>query len=179
MNDSIFFELDLFVNAFVLGIILIFAYDLLRIFRRIVKHKKMAVALEDTIYWIISGFVVFIMLYEYNDGIIRWFAVAGVAIGMFLYNISISKFIVKYVSLGADKIIKVISRILRILFKPVYLCIKSSIKLLKKTAKKIKIKQEAKKEARKQAEQQADGEKNKNDKKQERGKSKEKKKKHK
>lgn len=140
MNSAILVEIEFFFNAFILGLILIIAYDIIKIFRNIVKHSKILEAVEDTIYWIMAGFVVFIMLYNNNDGAIRWFAIAGVTSGMFLYNISLSKFVVKYISLILNKIIKFIKKILKILFKPIILLVKMWFKLLKKLCKSIKMK---------------------------------------
>ena len=139
MSSAIGIELRLFFNAFLLGVMLIFLYDFLRIFRNIINHRKNYIAVEDTIYWIIAGFIVFVMLYHNNDGIIRWFAIAGVTLGMFLYNFSISKIIVKYVSI-------VLNKIINILFTPLIRISKKIINLLKKKLKSIKMKQREKKE---------------------------------
>lgn len=153
MSSAISFEIRLFFNAFLLGVILIFLYDFLRIFRRVVKHSRTSEAIEDTIYWIISGFVVFVMLYHNNNGVIRWFVIAGITLGMFLYNISISKFFVKYVSIVIIKILKLLSKVINIIVKPIkfvsnriYLQFKKLIKVLKNRSKSIKMKQKTKKQ---------------------------------
>ncbi len=152
MSNLIGVEVRLFLDTFLLGVLLIFLYDIIRIFRCVIKHTKTWEAVEDTIYWIIAGFIVFIMLYHNNDGVIRWFAIAGVGAGMFLYNISVSKFVVKYVSLVINKMIKIIGKVLKILFKPIVhvlrqlsLSLKKLIKLLKNSYKTFKMKKKQKK----------------------------------
>lgn len=146
MSPSIGIEVRLFFQAFLLGVSLIFLYDFIRIFRNIIKHSKTHEAVEDTIFWIIAGFIVFIMLYQNNDGVIRWFAIAGVSAGMFLYHISISKIFVKYVSMALNKIIRILLKPLAWIFKGISKCVKKLIKVLKKLYKLIKIKRKGKQE---------------------------------
>lgn len=153
MSSAIGFEIRLFFDAFLLGVILIFFYDFIRIFRRVIKHSKISEAIEDTIYWIISGFIVFVMLYHNNNGVIRWFVIAGITLGMLLYNISISKIFVKYVSIVIIKILKLLSKVINVIIKPIkfvfngiFLQFKKLIKVLKNRSKSIKMKQKAKKQ---------------------------------
>ena len=59
--------------------------DGIRIFRRVIPHGTVAVALEDILYWLICGISIFRMLYVENSGAIRGFAIAAVVLGMLLY----------------------------------------------------------------------------------------------
>ncbi len=77
-------ELQLFARAFLWGIILALLYDLLRCLRRLIRHGNFALAIEDLLYWIGCGMLVFRMLYEENSGAIRGFAIAAVILGMLL-----------------------------------------------------------------------------------------------
>ena len=71
VSENIFQELDFFAVSFALGILLVLIYDCLRIFRRLVRHGTMWISLEDLLYWIFTAFVIFAMLYQKNDGLIR------------------------------------------------------------------------------------------------------------
>lgn len=78
-----------------LGAILFLLYDGLRIFRRIMPHGTLAVGLEDFFYWLICTAAVFVLIYRENDGMARGFAFGGLLIGMALYYLTLSRFIVK------------------------------------------------------------------------------------
>lgn len=85
MSEGILFELQFFSKAFLLGIVMMISYDVVRIFRRIIPHGTAAVAVEDILYWLICGVCIFRMLYVENSGAIRGFAIAAVVLGMLLY----------------------------------------------------------------------------------------------
>ena len=70
-------------------------YDVLRIFRRIVPHKLWLVGGEDLIFWIGSAAALFAMLYRENSGYIRGFVIGGVLVGMLIYNLIFSAWVVK------------------------------------------------------------------------------------
>lgn len=101
-----------------LGIAITFVYDCLRIFRRVFVHGIFWVSLEDMIYWIFVAFSVFYMLYYENDGAFRWFAVFGMILGMFLFNKTLSPFLVKYISLLLLRVKKMTGKLSAFLTKP-------------------------------------------------------------
>ena len=49
-----------------------FAYDVLRLFRRLVRHGRFAVDIEDILYWTICFLLSFTLLYYGNNGVIRF-----------------------------------------------------------------------------------------------------------
>lgn len=126
MSLSISVELYLICKAVLLGVFLRFIYDLFRISRRVFRRNAVVVGIEDTIYWVAVGICVFILMYDFNGGSMRIHAFLFVALGMLLYGVSLSAFIVKYISLLLLKI-KLIT-----------------LKLLKKLLKKVKIKKKSK-----------------------------------
>lgn len=121
VSESIFHELDFFAVSFLLGIVLVLAYDCLRIFRRLVRHGNVWISIEDLCYWIVTAFVIFAMLYQKNDGLIRGFSIGGIVIGMLLYNQLISRYTVKYIVLFLEKIIHLVQKVCRFVFTPVRL----------------------------------------------------------
>ena len=52
-------------------------------------------AVEDAFYWILCAIGIFAMLYQENDGLLRWFVLGGVAIGMLLENALISPWVIR------------------------------------------------------------------------------------
>ena len=77
-------ELQFFARAFLWGVFLALLYDFIRLFRCLVRHGTLALAVEDILYWLACGILIFRMLYEENSGAIRGFAIAAVILGMLL-----------------------------------------------------------------------------------------------
>ncbi len=118
VSQSILKELDFFAVSFLLGILLMFVYDILRIFRQVARHGSAWMALEDLSYWIMVAFVSFSMLYLKNDGLIRGFAIGGIALGMFLYNQLISRHTVPHIVRVLKKILHMAGRLCHFLLTP-------------------------------------------------------------
>ncbi len=84
MSARIVGELEFFAKAFVWGIFITLVYDGLRLFRQMVHHGNVWVALEDLLYWVVYALLLFRMMYLENDGMIRGFALLAVLLGMLL-----------------------------------------------------------------------------------------------
>lgn len=130
MSEMIFQEVDFFIASFLWGIFLLVVYDGLRIFRRTLIHSKGAVALEDMLFWLVSGLLVFRMMYEKNDGTIRGTAFLSIGLGMVIYHYAVSPYIVKW---GYNLIGKPIKKICSIFHKGLKKIKKTVKLLLKKT----------------------------------------------
>lgn len=95
MSDTIIREWYLLWYAVGTGFGFAFAYDLIRLFRCFFRHGRVLVDLEDLLYWTGCFFASFTLLYYGNHGVIRFFAVLGAALGMYLYSITLGRFLVK------------------------------------------------------------------------------------
>ena len=95
MSRNIIADLDLWLVSITAGVCMAFAYDILRLFRRLVRHGRLAVDVEDLLYWVICFFASFTILYYGNNGVIRFVAVLGAALGMLLYSVTIGRIFVK------------------------------------------------------------------------------------
>ena len=118
MSQDILVELNFLFHSFLMGIAITAVYDVFLILRRLIKHSLLLISLEDLLFWIGCAIGVFMMLYEENNGILRWFAVLGAAIGMILYKVSISNFIVHIMSTVIGRIFHVLFQLLRLICKP-------------------------------------------------------------
>lgn len=116
MSSTIGWEAQFWLYAAALGACLLFLYDCFRIVRRVFPHKTAAVGIEDVVYWLVSGVFIFRMLYRFNNGIIRWFAVFGMLVGMVLYHLTISVPFVKHLSRWLGRFCRWIWRPIRCLF---------------------------------------------------------------
>ena len=82
VSGTIAREAGLLAVSFLFGIALMLLYDMVRIFRHMKKHGTVFMAAEDILYWLICAIGIFAMLYRENDGLLRWFVLGGVALGM-------------------------------------------------------------------------------------------------
>lgn len=98
MGEFIVAEARLFLESAYYGMILGITYDVLRILRRIIKHRNTIVYIEDYLFWVAWGVILFSLIFNYNDGVIRGYVFAGVLTGALMYIYGISRYIVKYIS---------------------------------------------------------------------------------
>lgn len=118
MSSQIVEETLFLYHSVLLGVFVAVIYDIIRIFRRVVSHNRFFISLEDILYWVFCAWEVFYLLYKESSGVLRWFAILGIALGMFLYMISISRFVVHFISKIINKFLDVVGRIIGILFTP-------------------------------------------------------------
>ncbi len=79
-------EVRLLGVSLVMGVWLMILYDMLRVFRAVLPHGTLAVNLEDLVYFVYCGFQTFDLLYVYQNGTIRFYAVGAIGLGMILYE---------------------------------------------------------------------------------------------
>lgn len=101
------------VHSFRLGIHVTFIYDIIRIFRRVVTHRKALVSVEDFCFWVYCGVEIFRLMHRESNGVLRWYAVAGALIGMLLYRKIASRLLIKYAVKGLTKAVKLFRMILK------------------------------------------------------------------
>jgi len=118
MSQDILAELNFLFDSFLMGIMITAAYDVFLILRRLVRHSLLMVSLEDLLYWIGCAVGVFMMLYEENNGVLRWFAILGAGVGMILYKVSISEYIIDIMSTVIGWIFHIFFQCLRGICRP-------------------------------------------------------------
>lgn len=118
MSDAITKEIQFFFHAALSGVLLSAVYDVFRILRRVHSHGNVWVAIEDFFYWIASALYISYVLMKENNGIIRWFFVLGILLGMLIYNFTIGRYLVPFISKIINKILDVVGKMLKIVLKP-------------------------------------------------------------
>ena len=113
MSDTIISEWHFWIAAIATGAVMAFAYDLLRLFRRLVRHGRLWVDAEDLLFWTLCFFASFTLLYYGNNGVIRFAAVLGAGAGMLAYELTFGKIFVKYSYLLLNKIFTPICGIIK------------------------------------------------------------------
>ena len=128
-------ENEFLFHALYMGIFLTFVYDLFRIFRRVVPHNGFFISMEDLFFWVYCGEEVFLLMYHESDGTLRWFAVLGAMVGMFLYRKLISPFFVKYTSLALCRLLKFLEKVLHFLSRPIVFLLRKTGNGMKRTGR--------------------------------------------
>ena len=110
MSPDITLEIYFLFHSFLMGILITVLYDILRILRRMIRHNILAVSVEDFLYWTACFGLSFTLLYYGNNGVIRFAAVLGAAVGMLFYALTAGRFFVKWCYFVIDR---TIGRLLR------------------------------------------------------------------
>ncbi len=138
MSREIVQELTFFTHSVLIGLVITFVYDWIRVLRRLFKHGTLLMSVEDLLFWLACGIGVFYMLYRENNGTLRWFAVLGAAVGMFFYKMIVRDSFVNIMSTCLHKIMWFVFRVLQIVLKPVKRLISAEKTFVLYTGKKLK-----------------------------------------
>lgn len=106
LEEFIASELRFLVWTILCGGLLGLTYGLLRVFRHFVKHHRFVVGIEDLFFWIFAAIVMFSVILVANNGMVRWFSVAGMTIGMIIVS-TVLKYIGKGITIIVNKAGKV------------------------------------------------------------------------
>lgn len=95
MSQTIRMEAELLILSVLTGAVLMALYDMLRIFRLLLRHNWVWTGIEDLCYWFLAGISTFYLLYRENDGGLRFYVIAAVLIAMISYDRIFSRFFIK------------------------------------------------------------------------------------
>ena len=85
LSEEITKEVLCFAAMVFYGVVAAFCYHVLLFFRAIIKHRTVVTDAEDILFLAAAGFGFFLMVYEKNDGILRWYTFAGAVLGCLAY----------------------------------------------------------------------------------------------
>lgn len=123
---SISFQAKLFLLSILIGGIIGLFYDFIRIFRSLLKHNIIFIQIEDILYWILMGIVVFLIFLNKNNGEIRGFLILGILLGMLFYFLYISNSFLKFFKI----ILRILKRIVLLIYKIILTPINIIIKII-------------------------------------------------
>lgn len=121
LSESIYHEIRFLLHSFLLGMIITFVYDNIRVLRRVIRHNTFFVSIEDLIFWIGVAISVFLLQHRENEGVFRWFSVVGAFWGMVLYKGIFSDFYIKNMTILFRRVLKLLYTFFSYLFSPIYL----------------------------------------------------------
>lgn len=138
--DEVYRQLFCLVIFMITGIVIGVLFDLFRILRKSFKTADWIIYLQDIVFWILAGFIVLFSIFTFNHGEIRSYVLLGLAFGIIIYMITISKFIVKYCVILIKWITKIFSYplklIKKILIVPLHTFLKKCQQIVKLKVKK-------------------------------------------
>lgn len=97
------------------GIIIGLLFDFFRILRRSFSTGNILTALEDIVFWILTGAILLYSIFAYNNGVIRGYMFLGVFCGVLLYIVTFSKFFIKI----SVTLISFIKKLIILILKPI------------------------------------------------------------
>lgn len=118
MSVNISSQAYIFFYSVIGGVLIAFIYDLFRVKRRTIKTSGAVIYIEDFIYWILVAIVFFSVVYYSNEGEPRGFIFVGAGIGVVLYILLFSRFVVKTCLLLIKVVRKVFISLWRIFMYP-------------------------------------------------------------
>ena len=80
-------ELLFFARSFLLGFLLRLGYEPLILVRKLFRHPKLLVDVQDILFWTAGSCLMFGLLFRENNGTPRLFSLVGILTGMILYQL--------------------------------------------------------------------------------------------
>lgn len=138
LSEGIYLELHFLLHSFVLGIIITFVYDNIRVCRRVISHNTAFISMEDLIFWVWAALSIFLLQNRENNGVFRWFSVVGAFLGMLAYRGTLSNFYIKNMTFLLRKILKFLYIFFSYLFSPIYFLERKTMGIVKKIGRRMK-----------------------------------------
>ena len=102
------------LNGFLIGIL----FDIFRILRKSFKTKDVVTYIEDILFWIITGVFLLYSVFKFNDGEIRLYMFIAILIGVLLYMLILSSYIVKINVKIITSVKNLLQKTFNVFFKP-------------------------------------------------------------
>ena len=122
MNNQAYLFVIFIVNGILLGLL----FDIFRILRRTFKTTDLATYIQDITFWIMAGFITLAFIFYYNNGEIRFYVFLGIILGVLMYVLTISKYVIRV----SVKIVNCIKNILTSTIKIILLPLKTICKII-------------------------------------------------
>ncbi|WDV45546.1 spore cortex biosynthesis protein YabQ [Clostridiaceae bacterium M8S5] len=88
-------QVIIFLTTVYGGLIIGFIYDLYRVFRFFIRPKRVATIIEDLLFWILVSIISVGILFYSNWGQLRGYVFIGFLLGVIIYTLLLSRFVMK------------------------------------------------------------------------------------
>ena len=123
MNINVYHQLLNLFTFTITGIVIGILFDIFRITRRSFNTSDFVTYIEDILFWLLSGILTLYTLAVFNNGEIRFYIFVAILLGIAMYILTISKFIIKssvfiitFIKKMMEKIIFIITYPIKLLF---------------------------------------------------------------
>ncbi len=89
INSEVSYALSVFGFSCLLGVALSVFFSFLKILRIVIRFNTVVIAIQDFVFWFLSGMAVFMFAIWQNDGIVRGYVLIGALIGALVYYLTI------------------------------------------------------------------------------------------
>lgn len=104
-------QFNILIFSILAGVLTGILFDLYRVFRGLENPNKIVTFIEDTLFWILTGIIVFMFLLRTNYAYMRIYVYAAIGLGIVLYMALLSKLFIK----AQYKLIRSITKVIRII----------------------------------------------------------------
>lgn len=102
MTEVILGQIQFILYMLCGGMALMLGYDGFRLLRWLVPHSKLAIAVQDILYWCVMSVPAFALFFYLHDGQIRWYGLLALFSGLLMYEFGISSPIRKMLAVKLD-----------------------------------------------------------------------------
>ena len=113
MNTNNLDQLMTAIYFILVGIILGIIFDIFRILRKTIKTSDIITNIEDIIYGIITGIIILISIYWFNNGELRLYIFLNICFGIITYMLLISKHFININIIFIDALKKCIKYVIK------------------------------------------------------------------
>lgn len=113
-------QLSNFICFIITGMVLGIIFDIFRILRKSFTTSDIVTNIQDILFGFITGIVLLVSIFLFNDGKLRFYLFLGIAFGIIIYMLSISKYFIKLnvtIIKFIKKVIILITKVFIILLK--------------------------------------------------------------
>lgn len=119
MQSQILEQLCSFATFILVGFLIGLLFDSFRILRKTFKTSDLITGLEDILFWILTGLLTLFSIFKFNNGNIRVYIIFGIFIGITVYMLVFSKYVVNMLTKIINYIKKIVLFILKLVLYPV------------------------------------------------------------
>lgn len=127
MNALLLSQFNTVFIFFLTGICIGLLFDFFRIQRKVLRTCDFITYIQDILFWIVSGLIIIFVIMKYTNGEIRIYMILGIILGILIYFIIISKYIMKIFVCILSFLLNIIGKLL-FPIKKIYKIIKKSWK---------------------------------------------------
>lgn len=127
MNALLLSQFNTVFIFFLTGICIGLLFDFFRIQRKVLKTCDFITYIQDILFWIVSGLIIIFVIMKYTNGEIRIYMILGIILGILIYFLIISKYIMKIFVCILSFLLNIIGKLL-FPIKKIYKIIKKSWK---------------------------------------------------